>query len=803
MAERMAFILDGDDNLSPVFRRIGESADRFHRRINDAVDESGGELRAFTRAAGGGLQELGRNLDSAGRSADAMGDGARDATPAVQELGTATQEANGEVERFTRDSGGRLRDLRGRFLSAADAARMLAREAEGTAVEIRDVGTASERSSGSVGSMGGSVDRVRPSLARLGSTAASTSAQLGGSGGGLSASMGVVAGVAALSLLPALGTVVPMIAGLGVAAGTLKLGFSGIGEALEAASKGKKEYAAALKGLTPEARAFTKELVKTKDEFSGLGDKIQKAMLPGFTRALKDAGPMVDILGDAMVRMGGGFGHAAAGVGRLMKDSGFQKDFIRVLDLGDRFVRDLTRGLGGLTRGFLDFGAASGPTLTELSGGIGDLLGKGLPGMFDGLKSGIEGSSQFLNGFFTMLNQLLPKLGEFSGDVARTFGPFLGEQMRFFGNVLSFALDGLGVAVRALKPVFNDLMYGLKATWLVMEPFADAARAAGRALLDSFIPAGSGIEKVRGPLQRLRDLVEENKLGIMEYARMFGSALIAMGEAWIGYMPVIVGAFRMLATGALDVLSVLVIGAEEAFSWIPGIGEKLTRARESFGRFKEGFISGLNQAEEKTRNFSNQVTPRLAENKLKMNITSWESQIGVAKEQLKSVPPEKRSKLLAHINDLEKKAADARAELASVRDRHVGIYVTEYRTRTFTPNPRAGGQAHAAGGLIRGPGTGTSDSIASWLSDGEYVIRASSVARIGVGTLDALNAGRPLPAGSGTSSGTVARAAAPSPRVVTFAPQITVNGALDPIAVAQQLQKLQLKLQRDYGLPRG
>ena len=47
----------------------------------------------------------------------------------------------------------------------------------------------------------------------------------------------------------------------------------------------------------------------------------------------------------------------------------------------------------------------------------------------------------------------------------------------------------------------------------------------------------------------------------------------------------------------------------------------------------------------------------------------------------------------------------------------------------------------ADGGHISGPGSSTSDSIPAYLSNGEYVIRASSVAKYGRGTFDALNAG--------------------------------------------------------------
>jgi len=48
----------------------------------------------------------------------------------------------------------------------------------------------------------------------------------------------------------------------------------------------------------------------------------------------------------------------------------------------------------------------------------------------------------------------------------------------------------------------------------------------------------------------------------------------------------------------------------------------------------------------------------------------------------------------------------------------------------------------ASGGMIRGAGTGTSDSIPALLSNGEYVVKAKSVKKYGVGALDALNAGR-------------------------------------------------------------
>ena len=47
----------------------------------------------------------------------------------------------------------------------------------------------------------------------------------------------------------------------------------------------------------------------------------------------------------------------------------------------------------------------------------------------------------------------------------------------------------------------------------------------------------------------------------------------------------------------------------------------------------------------------------------------------------------------------------------------------------------------ATGGYVSGPGSGTSDSVPAMLSNGEYVLRSAAVNRIGVGALNAMNAG--------------------------------------------------------------
>lgn len=618
MAERLMFVLDGRDQLSPVFRRAGESSEDFRRRVNQSVNASGGDLRAFTQ-----------------------------------------------------DADGQLRALDGRFASTGDSARRMQGDMNQLQGPMRGMATATSEASAA--------------------------------GGGLSPILMSVAAVAGLSLLPALGAVVPMMAGAGLALGTLKLGFAGVGDAVAAASEDKKKYAAALKKLSPEARSFTKEIVGLKKEFGGLGKDIQKAMLPGFTKAVKEAGPLVKILGGGMTSLGKGFGEAAAGAGRLFGQGGFQRDLKANLDLGMQFVHGMTGGVGSLLRSLLTFGAKSGPTLKAFTTGLSGLLGAGgggLAGMFKGLETGISGSAAFLDGFFAMINRVLPAIGRFSGEVAGTFGPLLGELADSAGIRLSGALDVLGAGVRGLSPVFKDLMFGVRATNDLFRILGPTLRDVGGALLGTFLPAFNQVDQARGPLQRLSDAINANKGTIQEVGRIMAGAFLEMSAAAIEHLPSILGIFRNVATGIVTAMGGVLHASASAFGWIPGVGDKLKSADRAFAGFRTTFISGLSAAEQKARSFAAGALPRLEQGKLKLNINNWTSQIETAKAKLKTVPPSKQAAIRATIADLQAKVAQAKAALASVQSKTVSVMV-QYRSNK---NPSSFAQSiggYASGGKPR------------------------------------------------------------------------------------------------------
>jgi hypothetical protein len=444
-------------------------------------------------------------------------------------------------------------------------------------------------------------------------------------------------------------------------------------------------------------------------------------------------------------------------------------------------------GVGNLGRSFLSFGAASKPTLTALSSGLRDILGKGLPGMFDGLKVGIAGSASFLNGLFSMLNRILPAIGRFSGEVARSLGPLLGQAFKNAGVSTSTVLDLLGKGVKALTPVFKDLGFGLKSVMQIMQIIGPAIKDVGAALVGSFLPSFAEVDKARGPLQRLSDTINNNKGAIQEFARQGGEGFLTLVEVGVQNLPTLLSVFRTVTGGMVTALGGVLHAAASAFGWIPGIGDKLKTADRKFGEFRDSYISGLETAETKARNFAAATGPKLAAGKLQLNINSWEAQLKTAKGQLASVPPSKRSALLAKIDDLKAKIREGKGQLASLKDRNVNVngkdrasgiigsiqrmlnnlptqrnlFVTTHYNAVrdgsmASPFPkwRGGVLKRAGGGPISGPGTGRSDSIPMFGSNGEYVVNARSTAKHR-GLVEAINQDR-VPHGLGSLGGNVA-----------------------------------------------
>lgn len=154
-----------------------------------------------------------------------------------------------------------------------------------------------------------------------------------------------------------------------------------------------------------------------------------------------------------------------------------------------------------------------------------------------------------------------------------------------------------------------------------------------------------------------------------------------------------------------------------------------------------------------------------------------------------------RDATAAGVNSAKNRIASVKGKTVTITSIFKSVYYTAKDPKTL-----AAAHGRASGGLIRGPGTSTSDSIATWLSNNEYVIKAASVSKYGVGLMDAINEGRlAAPAQASRAPYPVARASA-SAGGAPVVMNITVNGAMDPVAVGRQLQKVLLNLKRTHGV---
>ncbi len=102
--------------------------------------------------------------------------------------------------------------------------------------------------------------------------------------------------------------------------------------------------------------------------------------------------------------------------------------------------------------------------------------------------------------------------------------------------------------------------------------------------------------------------------------------------------------------------------------------------------------------------------------------------------------PAEINKLLAPYQQQITKAEALKTAINNIPSQKEINIRTTYTTIGTGPNASKPLPVNASGGAVRGPGTGTSDSILSWLSNGEYVVKAAAVEKYGVAMFDSLNA---------------------------------------------------------------
>lgn len=193
--------------------------------------------------------------------------------------------------------------------------------------------------------------------------------------------------------------------------------------------------------------------------------------------------------------------------------------------------------------------------------------------------------------------------------------------------------------------------------------------------------------------------------------------------------------------------------------------------------------------------------------KLRADKRDIEVKLAAAKKELARVPDSRKAAVRANIKQLEDALNRAEDQLEDIDGTTAVTYVKTvytYSDQGARKQGSHGTQLKAKGGLVTGPGTGTSDDVPLMASNGEYVIRASSVSKYGLDMMRALNSGEldkaAIAGGRVGMAPAMGRPAAAGALVQPVHVQIDVSGALDPVATAKAIQKTLLTLKRHGGV---
>lgn len=120
------------------------------------------------------------------------------------------------------------------------------------------------------------------------------------------------------------------------------------------------------------------------------------------------------------------------------------------------------------------------------------------------------------------------------------------------------------------------------------------------------------------------------------------------------------------------------------------------------------------------------------------------AKIDETKRRLESVPPSKRTQVQAEVAQAQANLLAVLRTLNQLQSKTLTVTTVNRKVEESVKAgaaPGAAKAAYAVGGHVTGPGSGTSDSIPAYLSNGEYVVRAKSVQKYGTHFLDRVNAG--------------------------------------------------------------
>lgn len=427
-------------------------------------------------------------------------------------------------------------------------------------------------------------------FAALGATLTASVGPLGTIVGGASAA--VVALAAAIG--QASGAAVAfggVLGALGLAAATVKIGLSGVGDAITAQSKALAELAATgkvsdatqkaldatLKNLAPNARAVVLQLAAMAPAWRAVQQVVQNNLFAGVSKSLADLGArFLPILKAQLGTAATTLSSFATGFASFLTAGPQAAQINSILTGLNGILRSLLSGVKPLVSGFLTLFQASLPFAKQLA----DVLG-GFGAKFKAFAEGAVKSGSFktfMEGAFKAASDLLGILGNVGKIIGTVFSAgaangesLLGVIQELTGDLATFLASAQGKATLAsFFGLISDAGGILKNVFTTLKPVIDGVKAVFDALGPALTNLGTALQPVilafttlvGSTLTRLAPVFAALVAAVTPLVAVLGQALVtvlgAVLNAIIPILPTIVEFAAALAVQLIPVVIALV-----------------------------------------------------------------------------------------------------------------------------------------------------------------------------------------------------------------------------------------------------
>jgi phage-related protein len=464
---------------------------------------------------------------------------------------------------FQRDTEGRLRRLNGQFATSGDLIALGLRQ--GT-----DAGNRFSISLGRIGSMAGGLAGVAGSVGRI-------AAMLG-------AAVPLAAGLAATvaNIAPAAGLAATGIVAIQLATYAVKIGMSGVQEAVTAAfdTENPEAFNEALKKLSPNARAFVLELKGMKGQFDALKKDVQDRLFTGLDKVLRGMGQhTLPVVRNGLVNAAGAMNLMARNVGNAAIGLGKSGTLGRAISGANAGLYSLSRVPSQIVVALTQVAAAAAPSFGRLTAAAGTAL--------DGVSQKISDafhSGRMQEAIETAID-LIGDLAEVAGNIGSVIGSIFSAAQTSGGGFIGTLKEITG----ALAQTFASpaVQSGLKALFSTMSTLAQTAAPLLGQALSAVAPV---LTALRPPAQTLiKALGDGLKPIVAALGPVLKAAAVAVGALVTAVSPLLPVIGQLVA----GLLPLLLPALKALTSIFVALTPVITMIADGLGRTLQPILVGL------------------------------------------------------------------------------------------------------------------------------------------------------------------------------------------------------------------